>query len=172
MQMVTSRTNRIIALVVAGIFLAVAPALADKPSWSGGDKNSKHVDHEKHDVKKGKGGGKSSGHGGDDAGIHVHFGDHHREVIQVYYRDQFRAGTCPPGLAKKNNGCLPPGQAKRWVIGRPLPPDVIVYELPPAIITQLGPPPPGHRYIRVDSDILLLAVGTSMVIDALQGLSR
>ena len=20
---------------------------------------------------------------------------------------------CPPGLAKKNNGCLPPGQAKR-----------------------------------------------------------
>jgi hypothetical protein len=22
-------------------------------------------------------------------------------------------GTCPPGLAKKNNGCLPPGQAKK-----------------------------------------------------------
>jgi hypothetical protein len=22
-------------------------------------------------------------------------------------------GVCPPGLAKKNNGCLPPGQAKR-----------------------------------------------------------
>ena len=21
--------------------------------------------------------------------------------------------TCPPGLAKKNNGCLPPGQAKK-----------------------------------------------------------
>ena len=22
-------------------------------------------------------------------------------------------GGCPPGLAKKNNGCLPPGQAKK-----------------------------------------------------------
>ena len=27
---------------------------------------------------------------------------------------------CPPGLAKKHNGCLPPGQAKKWV-GRSLP---------------------------------------------------
>lgn len=24
-----------------------------------------------------------------------------------------RRGQCPPGLAKKNNGCLPPGQAKK-----------------------------------------------------------
>jgi len=22
-------------------------------------------------------------------------------------------GDCPPGLAKKDNGCLPPGQAKK-----------------------------------------------------------
>jgi hypothetical protein len=25
----------------------------------------------------------------------------------------YGAGACPPGLAKKNNGCLPPGQAKK-----------------------------------------------------------
>ena len=25
----------------------------------------------------------------------------------------YGAGGCPPGLAKKNNGCLPPGQAKK-----------------------------------------------------------
>ncbi|NJC05379.1 hypothetical protein GGQ97_001172 [Sphingomonas kaistensis] len=25
---------------------------------------------------------------------------------------------CPPGLAKKNNGCLPPGQAKKLAIGQ------------------------------------------------------
>lgn len=25
----------------------------------------------------------------------------------------YGAGNCPPGLAKKNNGCLPPGQAKK-----------------------------------------------------------
>ncbi len=30
--------------------------------------------------------------------------------------------TVPPGLAKKNNGCLPPGQAKkRYQVGQPLP---------------------------------------------------
>jgi hypothetical protein len=32
------------------------------------------------------------------------------------------AGNCPPGLAKKNNGCLPPGQAKRrYNVGQRLP---------------------------------------------------
>ena len=25
----------------------------------------------------------------------------------------YGSGRCPPGLAKKNNGCLPPGQAKK-----------------------------------------------------------
>ena len=25
----------------------------------------------------------------------------------------YGAGGCPPGLAKKNNGCLPPGQARK-----------------------------------------------------------
>lgn len=25
----------------------------------------------------------------------------------------YGAGGCPPGLAKKNNGCMPPGQAKK-----------------------------------------------------------
>lgn len=27
-------------------------------------------------------------------------------------------GGCPPGLAKKNNGCLPPGQAKKLNVGQ------------------------------------------------------
>ena len=31
-------------------------------------------------------------------------------------------GNCPPGLAKKNNGCLPPGQAKKlYSVGQRLP---------------------------------------------------
>ena len=29
------------------------------------------------------------------------------------FDNRFAANNCPPGLAKKNNGCLPPGQAKR-----------------------------------------------------------
>jgi hypothetical protein len=35
-------------------------------------------------------------------------GKHHAQGSMAY-----RAGGCPPGLAKKNNGCLPPGQAKK-----------------------------------------------------------
>ena len=27
-------------------------------------------------------------------------------------------GGCPPGLAKKNNGCMPPGQAKKLNVGQ------------------------------------------------------
>jgi Ni/Co efflux regulator RcnB len=40
-----------------------------------------------------------------------------------YYRDGRMYGTsCPRGLAKKNNGCLPPGHAKaRWSVGQRLP---------------------------------------------------
>jgi hypothetical protein len=35
-------------------------------------------------------------------------GQHHAGTPYGY-----GAGGCPPGLAKKNNGCLPPGQAKK-----------------------------------------------------------
>ena len=33
-------------------------------------------------------------------------------VIVVPERTDYGGGGCPPGLAKKNNGCLPPGHAK------------------------------------------------------------
>lgn len=99
-----------------------------------------------------------------------YFGDQHRIVIRDYYSEQFRRGHCPPGLAKKNTGCLPPGQAKQWQIGRPLPRNVIFHDLPPTIVLELGPPPAGHRFVRVASDILLIAIGTGMVIDAIQDL--
>jgi hypothetical protein len=49
------------------------------------------------------------GHGG-----HGDHGDHGNVGYGV--------GGCPPGLAKKNNGCLPPGQAKKlYNVGQRLP---------------------------------------------------
>ena len=40
---------------------------------------------------------------------------------------------CPPGLAKKNNGCMPPGQAKaRWRVGQRLPTAYQNYYVPQA----------------------------------------
>ena len=83
-----------------------------------------------------------------------------------------RGGHCPPGLAKKHNGCMPPGQAKIWHMGRPLPKDVVIYELPPALVVKIGPPPSGYKYVRVAADVLLIAVGTRMVVDAITDLGR
>lgn len=101
-----------------------------------------------------------------------HFGDHDRVVIRDYYVDAGRSGHCPPGLAKKNNGCRPPGQAKKWAIGQPLPPAVIYAPLPPALVVQLTPPPSGYRYVRVAGDILMISAGTRMVVDAIADLGR
>jgi hypothetical protein len=101
-----------------------------------------------------------------------YFDDQRRVVIRDYYGAQFQAGRCPPGLAKKRNGCTPPGQAKKWQVGRPLPRDVVFYDLPPTVVAQIGPAPAGHRFVRVAADILLIAVGTGMVIDAIEDLGR
>jgi Ni/Co efflux regulator RcnB len=104
--------------------------------------------------------------------IQINFGDSDRREISNYYGSQISSGKCPPGLAKKGNGCQPPGQAKKWTKGRPLPRDVVYYDLPRDLTIRLPIPPAGHRYVRVASDILLIAVGTSMVVDAIQDIVR
>ena len=65
---------------------------------------------------------------------------------------------------------MPPGQAKKWKIGRPLPKDVIFYDVSPSVLVLLGPPPSRHRFVRVAEDILLMAVGTGMVVDAVEAI--
>jgi Ni/Co efflux regulator RcnB len=76
-------------------------------------------------------------------------------------------------LAKKGNGCLPPGQAKRpWVVGQPLPPAVVYYPVPPVLVQQLEPLPPGYEYVRVDNDVLLIEMVNRMVADVIDGLNQ
>ncbi len=100
------------------------------------------------------------------------FHDDIRVRVDVYYDREFRRGHCPPGLRKKGPGCVPPGHARRWERGRPLPRDVVYAPLPPALLVQLPPPPLHHEYVRVASDILLIATGTAMVIDAIEDIGR
>jgi Ni/Co efflux regulator RcnB len=101
-----------------------------------------------------------------------YFNDSQRRVAVDYYQPQFRAGKCPPGLAKKGNGCMPPGQAKAWRRGYALPPDVVYYPVPSSVSVRLGTPPAGYKYVRVAADILLIAVGTAMVVDAIEDLGN
>ena len=141
------------AAVALGIALGLgaAPVFAEKPDWAGEGKG-----HSKGKVQK----------------KNKHFDDDRRAHVRSYYEQEFRGGNCPPGLAKKHNGCMPPGQAKKWRVGRPLPRDVVMYDLPPALVVQIGVPPAGYKYVRVASDILMIAVGTSMVVDAINDLGR
>ena len=106
----------------------------------------------------------------DDARAERHFDEQRWTFVRDYYSNQYRSGRCPPGLAKKHNGCVPPGHARRWEIGRPLPREVIFYEVPQPLVIQLGYPPRGYRYVRVASDILMIAVGTALVVDAIEDL--
>ena len=105
-------------------------------------------------------------------GVGVYFSNQRQQVVRDYYRPEFASGHCPPGLAKKHNGCLPPGQAKQWKRGARLPAGVVTYPVPAELRVRVGTPPAGHEFVRVAGDILLIAVGSSMVIDAIEDLGR
>lgn len=180
MQKPFQKSGSVLALALAGI-LSTAPAYADKPDWAGGGNPGKREHREKRDNDERRhDGNRDRDHdhdyetrrGQSGVTINAYFNDHQREAARSYYGEQFHRGHCPPGLAKKHNGCMPPGQAKKWMLGRPLPSTVIYYDVPAAVVIQLGYPPAGHRYVRVASDILLIAVGTGMVVDAIEDLGR
>lgn len=147
-----------IALSLAWVW-AAGPAWADKPEGKGKDKD-----------RNGRGPrdrGPAAG-----ASVVFRFGDDERRVVGDYYRAQVEAGHCPPGLAKKGKGCRPPGQAKKWQRGRPLPAGVQFYALPVELRVRLPVPPPNHRYVQIAGDILLIAIGTAIVVDAIEDILR
>lgn len=61
---------------------------------------------------------------------------------------------------------LPPGLAKKYTRGKPLPPGIAKRYLPSDLQARL-PVHPGHEYIVVDSDVLLIAVATGIVVEIL-----
>ena len=71
---------------------------------------------------------------------------------------------CPPGLRDK--GCIPPGQAKKYQLGAPIPDDYGFlrdyqrYELPV--------PPPGKAYTEIDGEIILVDTETKIALDVVK----
>jgi hypothetical protein len=157
---------------VTTVLMAVALLSAAPAAWSappegvGGKGKPGHSAGQPTD--KGHGGA----HGSDSSvSLTISAGD--RVAVRDYYGAQFKQGSCPPGLAKKNNGCLPPGQAKKlWAVGQPLPPHLVLEDLPPKLLVNLSVPPDGYKYVRAAADILLIATGTSMVVGAIEDLGR
>ena len=174
------------ALALAGSLLAT-PVFAEKPAHAGGGKPERMQDERGPGAKTDRRDDHRNGAQGNDAREHRKDPDrgdsrdrdrsgdrerNQREVVRSYYGERYRSGSCPPGLARKDNGCMPPGLAKQWRIGYPLPRDLIYYDAPGEIVLRLGLPPEGHRYVRVAADILLIAVGTGLVVDAIEDLNR
>lgn len=102
------------------------------------------------------------------AGQQAYFTEDRIARIQRYYITHGGAGGCPPGLAKKNNGCLPPGQAKQWRRGETLPPGIVYSDLPGDLMVVLGGVPAGRKVVRVDEDLLLISIATGLVLEALE----
>lgn len=188
MKITKLNISRTLVFLAAGL-LAGAGAMAEKPEGAGNGKQGKHEQKQKHSqpsrsvqtqehaaprqvhqAQANRPGKSAQGQKDTQVRVGSYFNDTQRTAVRTYYGEQYRAGNCPPGLAKKNNGCMPPGQARKWNVGRTLPRDVVYYSVPQSVIVDLGVPPSGQRYVRVGSDILLLATGTRMVIDAIQNL--
>ena len=175
----TPRPHRLLAVLLAAT-LAAGPVLA-QPPWAGGggQGQGKHGGDDKHEGK-GKGGkakksedGAKGKHAARKPTPGAYFDDRNRVAVQTYYASAGKGGKgCPPGLAKKNNGCMPPGQAKKqWNVGQPLPSTVVFHPVPQQIVVSLPPVPVGHKYVQVAGDILLIAIGSKMVVDGINGLA-
>lgn len=161
MKRTSSTSTAIIAIILATVLIGGGNTWAAPP---GGFQGKQGVPEIPQQHGKPPGGGPAKG---------AHFHDKDRVAVRNYYAELGRSGQCPPGLAKKHNGCMPPGQAKKqWRIGAPLPAGVVTYSLPPELVVQLTPPPVGYQYVRVASDILMIAAGTGMVAAAIQDLGR
>jgi len=154
---------RVLLTALLLVSFTSAPALAGKPDHDDDGHKNKHHDRDYDDDDD----------GGIDVDINLIFSPQQRDLVRGYHVEHYGEGHCPPGLAKKNNGCLPPGQAKkRYARGRPLPHDVEIVDLPYDLGVRLGPPPHGYRYGIIDGDVVKLAVGTLLVVDAIEGLTN
>lgn len=170
--------HKIVLPFFTALLLLSTPALAEK-GGHGSDKGhgKSHKTEKSHSHGKAQKESKSGKHAPDkghhysDHGDTVIIVDADRIIIRDYIAQHFVA-NCPPGLAKKRNGCLPPGQAKKlYSIGRPLPGDVTWVPVPDALLGKLRPVPTGHRYVMVDKDVLLISEASKHVIDAITLLS-
>ncbi|MES2785795.1 MAG: DUF1236 domain-containing protein [Pseudomonadota bacterium] len=186
MTLRASFISRSIAISLASLLIA-APAFAkdkgdDHGNGKGNNKSQKHeAKAEKQQAKADKHARKDHEKSRKQAAKRereeirqgAYFNDIQRDNARRYYAQQYGDGRrCPPGLAKKNNGCVPPGQARNWQVGQPIPRGVTVYSVPQPVIMQLPPAPYGYRYARVGNDIVLVQQQNNLIVDIIQGLLR
>jgi hypothetical protein len=82
----------------------------------------------------------------------AYFADRHREAVRKYYEEHPASG-----------------QSATWRIGEAVPRGVSVKSVPAALLPNLPALPPGHRYVQLGGDVVMIAEGSKMVVD---GISR
>ena len=165
----SSNTRHLLALAIASLLMA-GPALAkdkgDDHGNGGGKHGNKHSQKNEDKDKK-----KAEKREREDIKHGAYFNDQHRAYARRYYSTTFKDGKrCPPGLAKKHNGCMPPGQVKDLVVGQPIPTNVKVYQVARPVIQKLPPAPFGYRYERIGGDIVLVQQQNNIIVDVIKGL--
>jgi hypothetical protein len=97
-----------------------------------------------------------------------------RQAVYGFYRDEIAAGRCPPPLVRRDKACGAPARPARqlWKLDQPLADDVKAEPPPAVLIAKLSASPAGYQYLRVDTDILLVGIGTRIVTALVADLSR
>ena len=97
-----------------------------------------------------------------------------RDAAFAYYRDEVAAGRCPAPLVRRDKVCGAPAAVatRSWKLDQPLPDGVKAEAPPPGLIAKLSPSPAGHQYLRVDTDVLVIGIGTRNVAALVVDLSR
>lgn len=155
------------AAIIAGALGHATPVLADPPSWAHGhghddavsaDRDDDRDDHDRHEE-----------HHDDDHHHHHHGHDvrlvEHDRVVLREYIGHHRDKWCPPGLAKKHNGCMPPGHL-RYEVGARIPETVHYDILPRDVLHTLTPLPPDEMYVRTGTDVYVMSKTDRTILDA------
>ena len=155
----TKVNHRIALLAIASMF-AAAPGFAKDKEDNGQGKGNKHS--QKNEAKAEKQAAKQERK---EVKAGAYFNEQHRARVREYYAKEYGDGRkCPPGLAKKHNGCMPPGQA-HWDVGQRLPTDVPVYTVPQPVLVYLPTAPYGYRYHRIGNDLVLVQIQGNLIVD-------
>lgn len=169
---------RNLTVASTALLISFGSVYAEKPEKGNGNQGKNKEQNEKRGQKENRKGGDNDRNFRDDGrdsakgGVSVsfNFGSSETRIVRDYYGGMASKGKCPPGLAKKGNGCQPPGQTKQWAKGRPLGSDVRYYDIPNELRIRLPAPPLNHKYVQLGTDLLLIAVGTAIVVDAIDGI--
>lgn len=171
-----SRTNFHLS-INTGLGLATTtaplPAIADKPAHAGkgnGMGNTRAETLKKTIRRLGNApAAASQSHSGID--VNIVFDTGAKQAARSHYSSNYAGKSCPPGLAKKTNGCLPPSQAKKYNRGDVVPESVTLYRLLGEVEVKLRPLPAGYAYRYVNGEVLVVAEAARKVIDAVVLLS-